>query len=101
MGTNLFPINLPAKEWVEFDADGFNRPVTGVIYQDGSNVRGVPLGGIGTGFITLCTDGTLDYYSTIFNAFMERNFVDPPLDLGSLFVRNRSSVPNLKLPFLV
>ena len=100
MDEKLFPIDLSGQEWVEFDAEGYKQPVTGVIYRDGSNERGVPLGGLGTGFITLCTDGTLDYYSTIFNSFMERNFSHGPVDLGSLFVRDRSSVPSLKLPFL-
>jgi uncharacterized protein (DUF608 family) len=98
--TFLFPADVAASEWVEFQAEGFSEPVVGVVFRDGSNQRGIPLGGLGTGFITLCTDGTLDYYSTIFNAFMERNVLDAPLDLRTLFVRDRSKVPSLKLPFL-
>ena len=99
MDNRVFPADLPEREWVEFPAGGFSRQVTGIIYRDGSNPRGVPLGGLGTGFITLCTDGTLDYYSTIFNAFMERNFGEG-VDTAALFTRDRSTVPSLKLPFL-
>ena len=56
MSHTLFPTDLPEHEWVEFPAVGFSQPATGVIYRDGSNERGVPLGGLGTGFITLCTE---------------------------------------------
>ena len=99
MDSRIFQIDVPGTGWVQFHAEGFSNPATGVVYRDGSDERGVPLGGLGTGFITLCTDGTLDYYSTIFNAFMERN-IERPGD-GSLIERNdRAKVPSLKLPFL-
>ena len=71
----LFPTDLPGLEWVDFEAEGFRSPVTGVVYRDGSAERGVPLGALGTGFIALGTDGTLDYYSTIFNAYLERGHI--------------------------
>jgi uncharacterized protein (DUF608 family) len=104
MSHTLFPISLPEREWTEFPAQGLSAPASGVIYRNGSNERGVPLGGLGTGFITLCTNSTLDYYSTIFNAFMERNVApslgDKPLDGLAVFTRDRSTVPSLKLPFL-
>ena len=68
----LFPTDLPPRKWIQFSADGFTGPVCGVIYHHGQVMPGMPLGALGTGFISLGTDGTLDYYSTIFNAFMER-----------------------------
>ncbi len=105
MSTNshqLFPIDLPESEWVEFNAEGFSKPVTGVIYRDGAVERGVPLGGLGTGFIALGTDGTLDYYTTIFNAFMERHDVaaERTSDWGPGAAWTRSVIPSLCLPFL-
>ena len=64
--------NAPTGEWAEFTADGFAAPVTGVVYRGGTLHPGMPLGGIGTGFVCLGTDGTLDYMSTIFNDFLGR-----------------------------
>ena len=93
----VFPIELPGSEWVEFKADGFSKPVTGTIFRDGSVERGVPLGGLGTGFIALCTDGTLDYYSTIFSAFTERELLRRP---GASPQGPRGDFPTLRLPFL-
>ncbi|MBI2842723.1 MAG: hypothetical protein HYX78_04925 [Armatimonadetes bacterium] len=65
----LFPAGLAQRKWVRFQAHGFTTPVTGVIYRNGDMQPGMPLGGLGTGFMSLGTDGTLDYVSTIFNAF--------------------------------
>ncbi len=51
-------------------------------------------------FVALGTDGTLDYYSTIFNAFLERHHVAGERDANQYFVRPRKDIPSLKLPFL-
>ena len=56
----LFPANLPERQWSAFQAEGFSEPVTGVIYRNGDMLPGMPLGGLGTGFISLGTDGTLE-----------------------------------------
>ncbi|MBI2844308.1 MAG: hypothetical protein HYX78_12980 [Armatimonadetes bacterium] len=71
----LFPDNLPERQWVTFSADGYSQKVTGAVYRGGNMLPGVPLGGLGTGFISLGADGALDYYSTIFNAYMERRYL--------------------------
>ena len=101
----LFPTDLPSREWVKFPAEGFGKPVSGVIYYNGEVMPGMPLGGLGTGCISLGTDGTLDYYSTIFNAYMERQIktlarynpmVGENADLGI----RRHHVPTKRLPFL-
>ena len=63
----LFPARLKEREYVTFPADGFDTPVTGVIYRGADLLPGMPLGGIGTGFMALGTDGTLEYVNTIFN----------------------------------
>jgi len=87
--------------WTSFRADGFPHPVTGVIYRDGASIEGVPLGGLGTGFISLETDGTLDYYSTIFNAWLEDHYFCLRKENGDqAFVRHESDLPTFRLPFL-
>ena len=65
----FFQYDLPSNEWLEFQAEGFSRPVTGVIYRTASPIRGMPMGGIGTGFMHLGPDGLLDR-STAFNSFL-------------------------------
>ncbi|NPV54319.1 MAG: hypothetical protein HPY71_12510 [Firmicutes bacterium] len=70
--SSLFPMDLPAQEWVEFFAEGFSRPVSGVIYRRDSHVvSGMPLGAIDTGCIDLETSGLFGY-STIFNSHIPR-----------------------------
>ena len=34
---------------------------------------GMPLGALGTGFMSLGTDGTLDYVNTVFNDYITRS----------------------------
>ena len=88
----LFPADLPAAEWVEFRAAGYEKPVTGVIYREGKMLPGMPLGALGTGFVSLGTDGTLDHVTTIFSDYMVRGFRDHRV--------LRKSVPSRRLPFL-
>jgi uncharacterized protein (DUF608 family) len=55
----LFPTDLSSGEWLSFQAAGFSSPACGVIYRRENEVpHGMPLGGIGTGFITVETNGT-------------------------------------------
>jgi len=64
---------------------------------------GMPLGAIGTGFISLGTDGTLDYVSTIFNAFLERFNAADIFSKAENFPTNlmlRRHIPSFRLPFL-
>jgi len=99
--TPLFPTSLPASQWVELKAAGFPHPVPGVIYRGASSKEGVPLGGLGTGFMYLQTDGTLDYYSTIFNAFLEQDVIcrkrEEGEETGHLV---EEELPTLRKPFL-
>ena len=102
---NLFPKNPATRQWVQFPADGFTKPVSGVIYHRGEVMPGMPLGALGTGFISLGTDGTLDYYSTIFNAFMERQIntlanYNPSVGENADLSIRRHHVPTERLPFL-
>lgn len=62
----LFQRDLPECEFTEFDAEGFSSKVTGVIHRGGRAIGGVPLGGLGTGYVDLNTDGRLGK-CTIFN----------------------------------
>ena len=97
---SLFPTDLPGAEWTEFPAAGFTVPVTGVIYRHASAPQGMPLGGLGTGFITLGTDGNLDYYSTVFNAFLERYHRAAQQGRADPMKRHRAEIPSLRMPFL-
>jgi len=55
-------------DWVEFSAEGFSKPVAGIIHRVAHPaVCGMPLGGIDTGCIDLETNGTFGY-CTIFNS---------------------------------
>ncbi len=68
----LFPTDLPPRDWVHFNAEGFSNPVCGVVYRTRDTVtNGVALGGIDTGCIDLETSGLLGY-STIFNSHVPR-----------------------------
>ena len=67
-GAKLFPSDVPAGEWVRFDAEGFSQPACGVVYRKENAVaHGMPLGGISTGFLDVDTDGTWGM-STLFNS---------------------------------
>lgn len=68
----IFPTDLPAKEWLQFQAQGFSEPVCGVIHTlQRPATCGIPLGGLDTGCIDLETSG-LWGYSTIFNSHVPR-----------------------------
>ena len=63
----LFPTDLPELEWLEFEAEGFSKPVSGLIHRTGKPpCCGVPLGGISTGCLDIEVAGVLGY-SSIFN----------------------------------
>jgi len=63
----LFPPQLPAAEWQQFQAEGYQQSLTGVIFRDQSRPScGVPMGGIDTGCLDIESNGMLGY-STIFN----------------------------------
>lgn len=73
----LFPSNLPSRQFIRFRAEGFTKPVAGVIFRGGEAYKGVPLGGIGTGHIDLNSDGTLGD-CTVFNTFKPRRKLSTP-----------------------
>ena len=75
----LFPSDLPECQWAQFTAEGFSKPVSGVVFGDEEEVPGVPLGGIGTGCIDLNSNGCLGRCS-IFNSFA------PPRELNMPFL---------------
>lgn len=80
-GERLFPMDLPASQWVEFAAEGFTRPACGVIYRlREPATNGMPLGGIDVGCIDLETSGLFGY-CTIFNSHVPRR---GPLNLPFL-----------------
>ena len=77
----LFPTDLPGKEWVSFAAAGYRAPVCGVVFRIADHVTcGMALGGVDTGCIDLETSGLLGY-CTIFNTHVPRR---GPLNLPVL-----------------
>lgn len=67
----LFPKDLPSLKWIEFRADGFKRPVSGVIYHpDKPPCCGVPLGGVATGCIDVDARGAFGF-NALFNIFYQ------------------------------
>jgi len=63
----LFPTALPELEWLEFSAEGFSKPVSGLIHRTAKPpCCGLPLGGISTGCLDIEVAGVLGY-SSIFN----------------------------------
>ena len=65
--SRLFPAGLLQAEWQQFSAQGYFRPVTGVVYRgEPRPTCGMPLGGIDTGCLDLEPNGMLGY-STLFN----------------------------------
>ena len=72
----LFAAGLPVKEWVEFAAQGFTRPVSGAIYtSDQHPCCGVPLGGVGVGCIDLDPRGVFGF-SSLFNPGSRHTFFE-------------------------
>jgi uncharacterized protein (DUF608 family) len=53
-------------QWTHISADGFSLPVPGYVYEGGLLESGIPLGALGTGYMTLEGNGKLGFYS-IFN----------------------------------
>jgi uncharacterized protein (DUF608 family) len=63
----FFPAGQLENQWSSFKADGFKDSVCGIIYTDTTNLwSGMPLGGLGTGSVTIENDGTIGY-STLFS----------------------------------
>ncbi len=77
MTDRLFPIHLSSLEWLKFPAEGFSKPVCGIIHHAGESLCGLPLGGIGTGCMDINTDGTFGRAS-IFNSFVPPREINQP-----------------------
>ena len=78
-GSWPFRFDGPTGKLSSFCATDFKRPVVGIIYEGGTVEGGVPLGGLGTGYLELRSDGKLGRCS-IFNDFC------PPLVLDAPFL---------------
>ena len=65
-------------QFTRFAADGFAHDVAGVVYPGATLTSGVPLGGLGTGYVELRGDGTLGG-CTVANAFLRPHTLDRPL----------------------
>ena len=56
----------PTGKWSRFAASGFSEPACGLIFRGAELKSGVPLGGLGTGYMTIEGDGKIGTHS-IFN----------------------------------
>ncbi len=74
-----FESNIPKGNFQRFRAYDFEHPVGGIVYRGGTTLSGVPLGGLGTGYIELSSDGRLGRCS-IFND------IHPPRELNVPFL---------------
>ena len=89
---NRLTSNLPELEWVEFKAEGFSKPVAGVVHRTAHPALcGMPLGGIDTGCLDLETNGTFGF-CTIFNSHVPRR---GPLNLPFLGLSVRKDMRTL------
>ncbi len=81
--SRLFPASLPDSQWCSFVAQGFTRPVAGVVYRpERAPCCGMPLGGVGTGCLDIDVRGVLGF-SNLFNiGYMEKAFSGFP---GNIF----------------
>ncbi|MFQ6079739.1 MAG: GH116 family glycosyl-hydrolase, partial [Thermodesulfobacteriota bacterium] len=82
-----YPFTITGKfnHWQTFSADGFDQPVCGCVYDGSRLYGGVPLGGLGTGYVTLEGTGHLGRAS-LFNHFPKPHYFDLPfigLTIGS------------------
>jgi uncharacterized protein (DUF608 family) len=68
----LFRTDIEGRQWAQFEAEGYERPVCGVVHRLENKVtNGVALGGIDTGCVDLETSGLIGY-CTIFNTLSPR-----------------------------
>jgi uncharacterized protein (DUF608 family) len=66
VGNWPFPSSVAHNLWTRFDADGFPFPIPGYVYDGAELQGGIPLGALGTGYMTLEGSGKLGFCS-IFN----------------------------------
>jgi non-lysosomal glucosylceramidase len=87
---------LPERDWVSIHADGYSEPAVAVVFRDGGQRRsGIPLGGLGTGYVSLGLDGNLQEW-TIFN-----NLFNPEYGLKTEYAGTWVGIPRrLETPFL-
>ena len=59
----LFETTVPGSEWLEFQASGFDRPVSGIVHRtDRPPSCGMPLGGISTGCLDIEAWGVIGFF---------------------------------------
>lgn len=85
----------PADEVRQFAADGFPAKAIGVVYDAAVVKQGVPLGGLGTGYVDFNADGTLGLCS-IFNQFAPPRKLNVPF--LALAIDGQARVVSLRAP---
>jgi len=72
-----FEAEAKAEKWQRFSAAGFNHEVCGSVFPGDLVESGLPLGGLGTGYITLEGNGCLGK-TTIFNEYTKPHLWNRP-----------------------
>ena len=99
MTTPLFPIDLPDLQWLEFEAEGFPRPVSGVIYRTGNPpCCGVPLGGISTGCIDIDARGVYGFSCSTAARFIPTESTAVYLGKRHSASRSSETAPDMNCP---
>jgi len=92
LGTT-FPAERSALEWIDFEAQGFSGPMTGVIYQgDNPPTCGMPLGGSDIGCLDIKASGLLGM-SSLFNSLAPRWRHTPDVGAQEDNMRSSSGLP--------
>ena len=72
-----FPSSLANKQWLEFQAAGYDTPAWGVIYNSQDELwSGMPLGGLATGCLDIENNGTLGYCTVFSHVYGHDDGVD-------------------------
>ncbi len=60
----LIPDDIETGQWVQFESQGFDSPVSGLVFDLNHDIcAGMPLGGLGTGCLDIETSGILGFSS--------------------------------------
>lgn len=78
----LVPAGAPC-QWTRLKAEGFSSPVPALVFDGGSLAEGVPLGGLGTGYMTLEGDGKIGFHSIFNNIVPPKKYFEDWLTVNS------------------
>ncbi|HUZ47213.1 MAG TPA: GH116 family glycosyl hydrolase [Terriglobia bacterium] len=72
-----------ASQWTMLRAEGFAAPVPALVFNGGALAEGVPLGGLGTGYMTLEGNGKIGFHSIFNNLVPPKKYFQDWLTVNS------------------